>query len=505
MLSTYPGAVAVAALRPVLSTCRSQRIARIALPLSLAITLVFALAVPLEARAQAGDAQAEDARTEDEQTVKAIFDERLTTGEMYHLLEDLCKNIGPRLSGSEGAERAVAWAKEVMEGYGFDRVYLQEVMVPHWERGDPEQVRILGVEGGMIELNALAIGGSVPTAPAGITAPVVVVHSLEEVEEIGREAVEGKIVFYNRAFDQTVIRTGAGYGGAVTQRFAGPSQAAKFGAVGVVIRSAGSDFGDAPHTGGLSYLEDVERIPAAALGYQSADRLVEALEAQPDARLFMHLSSKWHPDALSHNVIGEITGSERPDEIILVGGHLDSWDVSEGAHDDGAGVVHSIGVLRTFQKLGIRPRHTIRAVLFMNEENGLRGGLKYAEVAKETGENHLIALESDAGGFSPRGFGASVDDDVLERFRSWLPLFPQSTISYINKGGGGADIGPLRRETGTPTIGFIPDSQRAFDYHHAPTDVFEAVNRRELELGGASITTLIYLIDKYGLRNEMAQ
>lgn len=475
------------------------RVPMLTLSFSLAVSLTLSLALstafPREAHGQ----------TADEETVTAIFNERLTTGEMYYLLEDLSKNIGPRLSGSEGAERAVAWAKEVMEGYGFDRVYLQEVMVPHWERGEPEQVRIVNVNEGMIELTALAIGGSVPTAPVGLTAPVVVVHSLEEVEELGREAVEGKIVFYNRRFDQTVIATGPGYGGAVDQRTAGPSQAARFGAVGVVIRSAGSDFGDAPHTGGLRYLEDVERIPAAALGYQSADRLERALEEQPEAMLYMRLASKWHPDALSHNVIGEIRGSERPDEIILVGGHLDSWDVSEGAHDDGAGVVHSIGVLRTFQKLGIQPRHTIRAVLFMNEENGLRGGLKYAEVAKETGENHVIALESDAGGFSPRGFGVSADDDVIERFRSWLPLFPQSTISYINKGGGGADIGPLRRETGTPTIGFNPDSQRAFDYHHAPTDVFEAVNRRELELGGASIATLIYLIDKYGLRDDMAQ
>ena len=494
MLSTHLGAIPGRARRFSVRIIPSLAMT-FALVSALVLTLALSLALPREVRAQ----------TDDEKTVKAIFDERLTSGEMYYLLGDLCKNIGPRLSGSEGAERAVEWAREVMEGYGFDRVYLQEVMVPHWERGDPEQVRIVNVEEGMIELNALAIGGSVPTATTGITAEVVVVHSLEEVEELGREIIEGKIVFYNRAFDQPVIGTGAGYGGAVPQRFAGPSQAAKYGAVGVVIRSVASNFDDAPHTGGLRYADDVERIPAAALGFQSADRLVQVLDGQPDARLFMHLSSKWHPDALSHNVIGEIRGSERPDEIILVGGHLDSWDVSEGAHDDGAGTVHAIGVLRTFQQLGIRPRHTIRAVLFMNEENGLRGGIKYAEVAKETGEKHLIALESDAGGFSPRGFGATAEDVVLERFRSWLPLFPQNTISYINKGGGGADIGPLRRETGTPTIGYIPDSQRAFDYHHAPTDVFETVNRRELELGGASIATLIYLIDKYGLQDEKAQ
>ena len=468
---------------------------RVILCFSLCLTLVVSLAIPFAARAQ----------TDDEKAVAAIYDERLTSGEMYHLLGDLCKNIGPRLSGSEGAERAVEWAREVMEGYGFDRVYLQEVMVPHWERGDAEQVRIVNVEEGMIELRALALGGSVPTAPAGITAEVVVVHSLEEVEDLGRDAIEGKIVFYNRPFDQTVIGTGAGYGGAVGQRSAGPSQAAKQGAVGVVIRSVTSGFDDEPHTGGLRYLDGSERIPAAALGFQSADRLIEVLEDQPDARLYMHLSTKWHPDALSHNVIGEIRGSERPDEIILVGGHLDSWDVAEGAHDDGAGTVHAIGVLRTFMELGIRPRHTIRAVLFMNEENGLRGGMKYAKAAKESGEKHLIALESDAGGFSPRGFGVTADDEVIERFRSWLTLFPRNTISYINKGGGGADIGPLRRETGTPTIGFIPDSQRMFDLHHAPTDVYETVNRRELELGGASIASLIYLIDKYGLRDELRQ
>ena len=445
------------------------------------------------------------AQSDDEKTIAAIFNERLNSGEMYHLLGDLCKNIGPRLSGSEGAERAVIWAKEVMESYDFDNVYLQEVLVPHWERGNKEQVRIVDIEEGMVELNALALGGSVPTDPIGLTGQVVVVNSLEEVEELGRELIEGKIVFYNRLFDQTTISTITGYGGAVDQRSAGPSQAAKYGAVGVLVRSITSGFDDSPHTGGLRYLDDIEQIPAAALGFQSADRLISILNEQPEARIYMHLSSKWYPDALSYNVIGEIHGSEMPNQIILVGGHLDSWDVSEGAHDDGAGTVHAIGVLRTFKQLGIRPRHTIRAVLFMNEENGLRGGNRYAEIAKEQKESHLIALESDAGGFSPRGFGVSADDEIIERFRSWLPIFPQNTISYINKGGGGADIGPLRRETGTPTIGFIPDTQRMFDLHHAPTDLFETVNRRELELGGASIASLFYLIDKYGLRDGSKQ
>ena len=451
-----------------------------------------------------GPVYAQDVNQGDVEIVKSIYDEILTSGVSYKLLEELTTDIGPRLSGSEGAERAVAWGRRVMEELGFDRVYLQEVMVPHWERGEKEQARIVNIDAGMIDLNVMAIGGSVATPPEGVTAEVVEVQSLDEVDELGRERIEGKIVFYNRPFDQTVISTGAGYGGAVDQRSGGASKAAEYGAVAVVIRSVSSAFDDQPHTGGLRYRDGVERIPAGALGFFSADKLTERLKAEPKAKLYLRITSKWHPDALSHNVIGEIRGSERPDEIILVGGHLDSWDVAQGAHDDGAGCVHAIGVLRAFKELGIRPRHTIRAVLFMNEENGTRGGIKYAEVAQQANEKHIIALESDAGGFSPRGFGVSATAPVLEQFRTWLPLFPQNTISYINNGGGGADINPLRRAVGTPTIGFIPDSQRMFDIHHSRLDVFESVNRRELELGTASIASLIYLIDKYGLR-EAAQ
>ena len=451
-----------------------------------------------------GTTYAQDVNQDDAEVIKSIYDETLASGVSYKLLEELTTDIGPRLSGSEGAAKAVDWGRRVMEELGFDRVYLQEVMVPHWERGEKEQARILNIDAGMIDLNIMAIGGSVGTPSEGVTAEAVEVQSLDEVDELGREEIEGKIVFFNRPFDQTVISTGAGYGGAVDQRSGGASKAAEYGAVAVVIRSVSSAFDDQPHTGGLRYRDGVERIPAGALGFFSADKLTERLKAEPEAKLYLRMTSKWHPDALSHNVIGEIHGSERPGEVILVGGHLDSWDVAQGAHDDGAGCVHAMGVLRTFKELGIRPKHTIRAVLFMNEENGTRGGIKYAEVAQETNEKHIIALESDAGGFSPRGFGVSATAPVLEQFRAWLPLFPQNTISYINNGGGGADIGPLRKAVGTPTIGFIPDSQRMFDLHHSRLDVFETVNRRELELGTASIASLIYLIDKYGLR-EAAQ
>ncbi len=434
---------------------------------------------------------------EDTKMIKQLFDEALTSRETYSLLDHLCNNIGHRLSGSAGAAKAVEWTEQVMNEYGFDKVYKQDVMVPNWKRGEKEVARIVGSSSG--ELTVLALGMSVATPAEGLTAEVVEVQSLEDVESLGEENIKGKIVFYNRATDQRHIRTGAAYGGAVDQRSAGPSTAAKYGAVGVVIRSVGTAFDDVPHTGVTSYQDSIPKIPAAALGYQSADRLTEALKQNPNTRLFLKMTCQTLEDAPSHNVIGELTGSEFPDEIITIGGHLDSWDVGHGAHDDGAGCMQSIQVLRLFKKLDIKPKRTIRAVMFMNEENGTRGGLKYAELAEKNNENHLIALESDAGAFSPRGFGVTAEDATIEKFRSWLPHFDRNTITFIKKGGGGVDINPLRNTLGTPTIGFNPDSQRMFDLHHSPNDVFSTVHPREIELGTASIAGLIYMIDKYGL------
>jgi len=434
----------------------------------------------------------------DVKMIKAIFDHVLVQGESYQMLDHLCNKIGPRLSGSEGAARAVEWAQQVMHDAGFDRVTLQEVMVPHWERGGKEVATILG-DGGEDPLTVLAIGGSVGTDPDGLTAEVVEVQSLDEVAELGEDRIGGKIVFYNRAFDQRNINTGASYGGAVDQRVGGPSQAAKYGAVGVVIRSVSSSFDDAPHTGTLRYKEGVPRIPAAALGVQSALRLTAALEKNPSLKLYLNMSCRWLPDVKSYNVVGELSGSDHPDEIILVGGHLDSWDVAQGAHDDGAGSVQSIGVLRTLQALNYKPKHTIRAVLFMNEENGTRGGQKYAKLAGENKEKHIIAIETDSGGFVPRGFSVTAPESTLAKMRSWLPYFDKNTISYISKGGGGADIRPLNAMYGVPTVGLRTDSQRYFDIHHSRRDVFSAVDRRELELGTGSLTALIYLIDRNGL------
>jgi len=434
---------------------------------------------------------------EDVKVIKGIYDESLTSRDTYKLLDHLCNKIGHRLSGSIGASKAVEWTEMIMNSYSFDKIYKQDLFVPNWKRGDKEEVKIVGQKDE--ELNVLALGMSVSTPKKGISAKVVEVQDIEDIEILGRDKIKGKIVFFNRPTDQRLISTGSAYGGAVDQRTAGPAEAAKYGAVAVVIRSIGTAFDDVPHTGVTRYVEGIKKIPAAALGVISADRLTQALKNNPNVKLFIKMNCETLGDAPSHNVVGELIGNEFPNEIITIGGHLDSWDVGQGAHDDGAGCMQSIQVLRLFQKLGIKPKRTIRAVMFMNEENGSRGGLKYAELAKKNSENHLIALESDAGAFTPRGFGVTAEASTIEKFRTWLPYFDRNTINYFKKGGGGVDIDPLNRLLGTPTIGFIPDSQRMFDIHHSDNDSFDSVHPRELELGTASIASLIYLIDKYGL------
>ncbi len=431
--------------------------------------------------------------------ITTFYGDALEFKESYELLRGLSKDVGKRLSGSEGAKKAVLWSKEVMEGYGFDTVYLQEVMVPHWERGELEEAYFYNGKN-KINLSILGAGGTVSTPKEGITAEVVEVSSLDEVDELGRENVEGKIVFYNKSFNQRYINQGASYGQTGFQRRSGAVKAAEHGALASVFRSlSSSTYEDFPHTGGMSYREGLDSIPHGGLGVLSSEKLSQALKENPELTLTVKLSGRWFPDALSHNVVGELRGSKSPKKIITVGGHLDSWDVGEGAHDDGAGCVHSIGALRLFQKQNIKPNNTIRAVMFMNEENGLRGGQKYADVAVKDNEQHIAAIESDASGYVPRGFGFSGSDEQHKKIQDWLKYFDKNTISYFSKGGGGADIGPLHRQTGTPMFGLSIDGQKYFEMHHTAKDVFELVNARELELGTASMASLVYLIDKYGL------
>ena len=437
----------------------------------------------------------------DEEVMKEIYNQSLTNGKSYDWLNYLSNQIGSRLSGSLGAEKAVAWGKEELDKLGLDKVWLQPVMVPKWIRGAKEYAFIESEPGKTTTVNICALGGSVATPALGIKANVVEVHNFEELAALGKENIEGKIVFYNRPMQEDLIHTFEAYGGCVNQRGQGASEAAKYGAVAVIVRSMNLRLDDLPHTGAMNYGDTpVEnRIPAAAISTNDAELLSTMLDLDKNVKLYFKQSCKQLNDVQSYNVIGEITGSEFPKQYMVVGGHLDSWDLGDGSHDDGAGIVQSIEVLRLFKELGIKPKHSIRVVLFMNEENGLRGGKKYAEEAKQKGENHIFALESDSGGFSPRGFSLDCNEDNFNQIANWQNLFKPYGIHYFEKGHGGSDIGPLKNDQ-IVIAGLRPDSQRYFDYHHASNDTFDAINKRELELGAATMTSLVYLIDKYGVK-----
>lgn len=439
------------------------------------------------------------AQTRDESSIRQIFDEALRNGESYAMLDYLCNKVGHRLSGSPGAAAAVEWGRHVMQDYGFDNVYLQPVMVPHWVRGQKEIGRIVNSRKmGTVEVNVCALGGSIGTGPSGISAPVIEVRSFDELKQLGEKNVKGKIVFFNRAMDPTRINTFTGYGGAVDQRGSGASEAAKYGAVGALVRSMGSNLEDYPHTGGLRYAPNVPQIPALAISTRHAELLSKLLKDDSGLQFYMESHCEILPDAPSYNVIGEIKGSEYPEEIIVVSGHLDSWDLGQGAHDDGAGCVQAIEVLRLFKAMGYKPKRTVRAVLFMNEENGLRGGTEYARQALVKKEKHLAAMESDRGGFTPRGFTLSMDDAKKTKVRSWKPLLEPYGLADFSQEGGGADIGPLAPQ-GVPLMGYLPDSQRYFNYHHTAEDTFDKVDKRELEMGAAAMAAMVYLLDQYGL------
>jgi len=441
---------------------------------------------------------------DDQKRIKQFYDTSLLEGHSYEWLYYLTSRIGSRLSGSLGAERAVEWTKAELDSLGLDRVYLQPVKVPKWVRGAKEFALIETAPGITFNVPITALGGSVATPSVGLKAPVVEVQGIEDLAKLGRKNIEGKIVFYNRPMQANLISTFAAYSGCVDQRYDGAREASEYGAVGVIVRSMNLRLDDFPHTGAMSYGDQAvsKRVPAAAISTNAAEKLSDLLKLEPDLKFLFRQQCMTYPDVWSNNVIGEITGSEFPKEIIVVGGHLDSWDLGDGAHDDGAGVVQSMEVLRVLKQTGYRPKRTIRVVLFMNEENGLRGGNAYADNALANKEKHIFALESDAGGFTPRGFSFNCSDDEFAQVESWKPLFKPYLIHYFEQGGSGADIRPLKNKYNV-LAGLRPDSQRYFDHHHAENDTFDAVNKRELELGAATMTSLIYLYDKYGLINAI--
>ncbi len=429
------------------------------------------------------------------ETAKKIVASCLENRKAYSMLKELC-NIGPRLSGSENSIKAIFWAENKMKELGFDSIRLQPVMVPHWERGNLEHLSIANGKYVGRKINICALGGSIGTEKDGITAKVIEVKNLNEIDSLNNK-VKGKIVFINEPMDETLINTFRAYGKAVQKRVFGAVKAAKYGAVAVIIRSITTKFDNVPHTGVMYYNDTIPKIPGVAAGYIDSDFLSNALKENPDLKMNLKLNCKTLPDAQSYNVIGEIKGSEFPGEIIDVGGHIDCWDKGVGAQDDGAGCVQSIEVLELLKRLNLNPKRTIRCVLFINEENGSRGAIAYGHFVDSVSENHIAAIESDAGGFTPRGFTIDADSSVIAKIKSWLPVLKLCSIDEVEKGGSGADINDIKHTKAL--IGYHPDTQRYFDFHHSDNDVIDAVNPRELELGSAAIAVLAYLISEEGL------
>jgi carboxypeptidase Q len=436
-------------------------------------------------------------QNQDSIQLKKIYGFYLTKSKCYSNLEYLATKIGGRLSGSKQAADAVVWAKKAMYEAGADTVMLQPCMVPHWVRGQKEKC-ILNSNALKLNqpLNCIALGSSVGTGPKGIKAKVIEVSSFDELEKLGEKNIKGNIVFYNVFFNQTHIKTGTAYGEAVKYRGRGASYAAKYGAVASIVRSMTSVADDEPHTGNMNYDTSLSKIKITtlAISYKAANVLSAALKKDNGLQLYVETHCQTLPDEPSFNVVGQITGTEKPNEFIVAGGHLDAWDNGQGAHDDGAGVVQSIEILRLYKGMGIKPKHSIRAIAFMNEENGLRGGEAYAKLAKLNNEKHIAALETDAGGFTPRGFGVDTTNGLYNKVIVWQKLLQPYFADRISKEGGGADLIALEK-LGVPCIGFEPDTQRYFDIHHTAQDTFDKINKRELELGAAAIGALLYLLD----------
>ena len=435
------------------------------------------------------------AQQEDSIFIRRLSNEILTNSQAYENLRVLTKQIGGRLAGSPQMVKSEKWGLQAMKDAGADAAYMQQCMVPHWVRGGKDAATA-SVGATKKTLDVIALGNSMGSGKP-MTAAVIEIKDFDDLET-KKDLVKDKIVFYNYKFNPTFVRTFHAYSDAVKYRGQGPSRAAKYGAKGVIVRSMSHSTDNNPHTGSTAYNDSFAKIPAVAIGLKDADWLSSAT-AKNTVQVTLHTHGKQLPDTIGHNIVGELKGTEFPNEYITVGGHLDSWDNCEGAHDDGAGCVQTMEILRAFKAIGYKPKRTIRFVLFANEENGLRGGTKYAEEAKAKGEKHIFALESDAGGFTPRGFGFTIAPEKFNKVLVWKELLAHYGAGEFVPTGGGADIGPLNRTQGTPLAGLIPDSQRYFDLHHARNDTFEAVNKRELDLGAVNMAALIYLVDKYGL------
>ena len=366
------------------------------------------------------------------------------------------------------AERAIKWAKEELDSLPLDSVWLQAVMVSKWVRGTFEYANIESSPGNTINVNICALGGSISTPSIGIRANVVEVRGIDDLSKLGKEKIKGKIVFFNRPMDEQKVNALEAYAAAVDQSYSGAAEAAKYGAVAMIVRSMNFRMDDYPHTDVMSYgdLPTNKRIPAAAISTNDAQLLSSMIALNPKLRFFIKQNCRNFPDVKSYNVIAQIKGSESPEKIILVGAHLDSWDLGDGAHDDGAGVVQSMEVMRLLSMDDYKPKNTIRIVLFANKENGLKGAIAYAKSVKKNKEQHLLALESDTGGFTPRGFSFDTDDKYYDKILNWKTFLDPYYINHFERKGSGADVKKLKGKAKV-LAGLRTDSQRYFIHQHS--------------------------------------
>jgi carboxypeptidase Q len=412
-----------------------------------------------------------------------IIGAALTSDHAYTRLAHLTDHIGNRISGSQNLERAIAWAITEMKRDGLDNVRAEKVMVPHWVRGEESLEMLAPVPR---KLQMLGLGNSVGTPAEGITAEAVVVRSFAELDRLG-EQVRGKIVVYNAPF--------VNYGATVEYRLRGASRAARYGAVAALVRSITPMALQTPHTGAMNYDPEQPKIPVAAVTIEVAEFLQRMNDRGDHPRLQLKMEAKFLPDAESANVIGEIKGSEKPDEVIVIGGHFDSWDVGQGAHDDGGGCIVAWETVRLLKELGLRPRRTIRVVLWTNEENGLRGGTAYHDAHKAEIAKHILAIESDSGVYRPEGFGLAetaplqVRSNLLEIAK----LLSGIGADQIAADGGGADISPMMHD-GVPGVSLDVDGTHYFDIHHTHADTLDKVNPRELALCVATMAVMAYTV-----------
>jgi carboxypeptidase Q len=421
----------------------------------------------------------------------------------YIILEKILES-GPRFAGSPGYTAAVDITQRIMEDLGFDKVWLEPVSVPRWIRGEPEKANIVNSERlGTVPLSVLALGGSVSTPKGGIVSEVIEVQDFEQLREIGEKA-RGKIAFFNRPMDRRNVNTFAAYSGAVNQRSRGAIEAGRFGAIAVLVRSMTTQIDTYPHTGMMRYDDTVPKIPAAAISTFHADLLSEELLHNPDLNVFLEINAFASSPVINYNVMGELSGYQYPNEIIVVACHLDTWDVSVGAHDNGAGCAQAISAIKLLKDLGLRPKRTVRAVLYANEEFGVSGGREYVQSENRKNEKHIAAMESDRGGFLPLGFTIDSSTEVVDYLQRYSYLFSPLQMHTIVQGYGGVDITPLK-EYGTLTIGLLVDSQRYFDIHHSEKDTIDKVNPRELELGTIGMALLAYVLSEEGIPDWLAK